>query len=523
MNDPLPSPFLVWVIVLPLLAAMAAFLFPRRAAVVGLGTAGLLWIPVVGLVGQLARHGEMLHELGGWAAPLGITLRADGLSVFLVLMVTVVGSAVSLYAAGYFGIGGVLSVGTGKSEASPPHHSTTRSLHRSTDPHTHQRAYFWALWLFLWASLNALFLSRDLFNLYVTLELLGLSAVALVALAETPVALAAAMRYLLVSLLGSLAFLLGVALVYAAHGTLDLPQLKTVMGGPVAPVALGLMTAGLLLKTALFPLHFWLPPAHASAPAPVSALLSALVVKASFYLLLRLWFEVFADVRPRGGMELLGALGAAAVLWGSYQALRQPRLKLLVAYSTVAQLGYLFLLFPLSGAVGGGFTAWAGGLYFVLAHACAKTVMFLSAGNLMRAAGHDRLADLGATARAMPVSTFAFALAAVSIIGLPPSGGFIAKWLLLNAALANGQWWWVLVMATGTLLAAAYALRVLRLPFEGTTPLPRARRATSAVEWTTLALALVTISLGFVASPLLEGLRVGAPVSGPALLGGGTP
>lgn len=514
--------FVVWVIALPLLAAIAAFLLPRRAAVVGLGTSVLLCVPVIGLLVQLVRHGVHHHELGGWAAPLGIALRADGLSVFLLLMVTAVGLAVSWYAAGYFGGGGSsCSSSFSSSSASSVVGRDERDGRDGT--YEHQRAYFWALWLFLWASLNALLLSRDLFNLYVTLELLGLSAVALVAVADAPVALGAAMRYLLVSLLGSLAFLLGVALVYAAHGTLDLPLLKEAIGGPVAPVALGLMTVGLLMKTALFPLHFWLPPAHANAPAPVSALLSALVVKASFYLLLRLWFEVFEAVSVRAALDLLGALGAAAVLWGSLQALRQPRLKLVVAYSTVAQLGYLFLLFPLSQAAGGGFTAWAGGLYFALAHACAKTVMFLSAGNLMRAAGHDRLADLGDTLRAMPLSTFAFALAAVSIIGLPPSGGFMGKWMLLNAALADGQWWWVVVMAAGTLMAAGYALRVLRMAFVDARSVEMVKPVPGIMEGTALVLGLVTIGLGFAATPLLGWLAVGAPLAGPLLMGGGVP
>jgi formate hydrogenlyase subunit 3/multisubunit Na+/H+ antiporter MnhD subunit len=499
MTDPAATPFLVWLILLPLGAAVAAFVFPRKAVAVGLATAFLLWIPLAGLIGQLARQGVQRHELGGWLAPLGIALRADGLSVFFLLLVSVVGLAVSLHAAGYF-----------------------RDPAGGLKSHAHERAYFWVLWLFLWAALNALFLSGDIFNLYVTLELLGLSAVALVALADSPVALGAAMRYLLVSLLGSLAFLLGVALIYAAHATLDLVLLKEAIAGPVAPVALGLMTAGLLMKTALFPLHFWLPPAHANAPAPVSALLSALVVKASFYLLLRLWFEVFAGVAAATALHFLGTLGAAAVLWGSCQALRQQRLKLVVAYSTVAQLGYLFLLFPLSGAASGGFTAWAGGLYLAFAHGCAKTVMFLCAGNFMRAAGHDRLADLGETLRAMPLTTFAFALAAISIIGLPPSGGFIAKWMLLNAALADGQWWWALVLAAGTLLAAGYTFRVLRLAFAETAPAGKPPALPSVMEWTTLGLALVTIGLGFTAPLLLEWLAVGAPLGG-ALLAGGRP
>lgn len=497
MTEPAATPFIVWTILLPLAAAVAAFLFPRRAVAVGLGTAFLLWIPVTGLIAQLAVQGAQQHELGGWAAPLGIALRADGVSVFFLLLVNLVGLAVSLYAAGYF-----------RDHAGGP------------QSHAHERRYFWVLWLFLWAALNALFLTRDIFNMYVTLELLGLSAVALVALDGAPVALGAAMRYLLVSLMGSLAFLLGVALTYGAHATLDVLLLREIVAGPVAPVALGLMTAGLLMKTALFPLHFWLPPAHANAPAPVSALLSALVVKASFYLLLRLWFEVFTGITTHTAMQLFGVLGAAAVFWGSYQALRQERLKLLVAYSTVAQLGYLFLLVPLSGTPAGGFTAWAGGLYFAFAHGCAKTVMFLSAGNLMRAAGHDRLADLGETMRAMPYSTFAFALAAVSIVGLPPSGGFIAKWMLLNVSLAGGQWWWALVMAAGTLLAAAYALKVLRLAFEGDSPVSLRHPVPSVMEWTTLGLALLTLGLGFVAPLMLELLGVGAPLDGTVLIGG---
>ncbi len=172
------------------------------------------------------------------------------------------------------------------------------------------------MWLSLWAALNALFLTDDIFNLYVTLELMGLAAVALVAL-ETH-AVAAATRYLLVGLLGSMFYLLGVGLVYALHGTVDMKMLATTMQAePAAWMAMALMTAGLLLKTALFPLHFWLPPAHANAPAPVSAVLSALVVKAAFYALLRLWLGPFEPLAPVLAGQLLGILGAAAIIWGS--------------------------------------------------------------------------------------------------------------------------------------------------------------------------------------------------------------
>ena len=150
---------------------------------------------------------------------------------------------------------------------------------------------------FLLAGLNGLFLAADIFHLYVTLELLGFAAVSLAALAGKRAAVVAAMRYLLVSLSGSLFFLFGVAILYAAYATVDLTALAgKVQPGPLAWSALALMAAGLLIKGAVFPLHFWLPPAHANAPTPVSALLSALVVKASFYILLRLWFELFLSL-----------------------------------------------------------------------------------------------------------------------------------------------------------------------------------------------------------------------------------
>ena len=167
-------------------------------------------------------------------------------------------------------------------------------------------------------------------------------------------ALTAALRYLFVSLSASLFYLLGVGLVYGQCATVDLPSLAAqAQPGPTLWVALALMTGGLIAKAALFPMHFWLPPAHANAPAPVSALLSALVVKGSFYILLRLWFEAFPALLTPAVAQLFGLLGAAAILWGSVNALFQTRLKLLIAYSTVAQLGYLFLLFPLAASDGG--------------------------------------------------------------------------------------------------------------------------------------------------------------------------
>jgi formate hydrogenlyase subunit 3/multisubunit Na+/H+ antiporter MnhD subunit len=338
---------------------------------------------------------------------------------------------------------------------------------------------------------------------------MGLAAVALVALAGGAAALTGAMRYLLVSLLGSLFYLLGVALLYHSSGSVDIAILaQRVEPSPAVWAAVGLMSAGLLLKTALFPLHFWLPPAHASAPAPVSALLSALVVKASFYILLRLWLEVF----PLGSAalgQLLGLLGATAVLWGGVQALRQTRLKMLIAYSTVTQLGYLFLAFPLASSI-----AWKGALYLAVSHALAKAAMFMAAGNIVRFGGHDRIADLDRVAQRLPLTLTAFGLAGVSSMGLPPSGGFIGKWMLLDAALRGGQWWWVIILILGGLLAAAYVFKVIGYAFTQAGVLYPTRTVPITMEWAALALALAAILLGLFALWPLALMEVGLPFGG---------
>lgn len=467
---------MLWAITLPLAGALLAFLLPKGAATVGLGAAMLTAIAALAVLVQVAMGGARHYQVGGWGAPLGIDLVADGLSVLMLAMTAVVGSAISIYARVYL----------------------------ASSPDKVRR--FWPLWLFLWAALNALFQAGDAFNLYVTLELLGLSAVALVALTGSGPALSGAMRYLLVSLLGSLAYLLGVALLYHAYGTVDLALLgERADGGLRLAVPLAAMIAGLLLKTGLFPFHVWLPPAHGSARAPVSALLSALVVKASFYLVLRLWFTFAPE--GQGLPVLLGSLGAAAIFWGSIQALRQSRLKLLVAYSTVAQLGYLFIAFPLAGMSPA--LAWGGSIYLALSHAFAKGAMFLAAGSIMTEGGHDEIDELDRIVERMPLTLAAFALAGISLAGLPPSGGFVGKWMLLQAAMEQGSWFWALVLIGGGALTAAYVFRVLGFAFTTSPHHHESHSVPGTMEWTALLLALGAVLLGFVAPwalPLLNGV-----------------
>lgn len=473
----LPIDPLVWLIMLPLAWATLAFVFgPGRGvwvAITGLGVQ--LWL-ALDLAQQVGAGGAVIHAVGGWGAPLGIDLVADGLCVAMLLLTQLVALLLAVYARAYF---------------------------KADDPAGH---YFWPLAGFLIAGLNALFLSADLFNIYVTLELVGLAAVGLVAAGGRAQQLAAALRYLFATLVGSGAYLLGVALVYGAYGTVSISSLLPLITAD-APrlvwIAGGLMLLGLMLKTALFPFHFWLPPAHGSAPAPVSALLSALVVKASFYLILRLWLGPLQALLPAFAW-LAALLGAGAIFWGSWRAIRAAKLKQLIAYSTVAQLGYLFLIFPLLAHPG----ALKAGVMQVFAHGLAKAGMFAAAGVMIKATGQETVAGLAGAVERLPVTMFAFGLAGVTLMGLPPSAGFLAKWQIIEAALAQGYWVIVVVVLAGGLLAAVYVFRVLRqaflLPPADSVVLPVSR----TLEWVAFALAAASVLLGFRGVELMQLLEV---------------
>ncbi len=486
----------------PLLAALVALRGTPWALRIGLfAGSALSLLASAGLLLALAQMGGLSGEagavvrnpLGGWGAPLGIELRADGLALVMLALTALTGSLVSLYATAYFG--------------------DLSSLPTEEAPAGRGARFFAPLWLLLWSALNGIYLSADLFNLYVMLEVLGIGAAALVTLAVTSKATVAGMRYLLVSLAGSLLFLLGVALLYVEVGVLALPALAEARpSGPLPALALALITVGMAAKTALFPLHAWLPPAHAAAPAPGSAVLSALVVKGSFYIIVRLWVDVYG-VGPGAGVLLLGMLGAGAIVWGSLLALRQTSLKRLIAYSTAAQLGYLFVLFPLLAGGGGGegpweaagwnVDAWTGGLYHALSHGVAKAAMFLAAGSMTYAVARDDLSAISGIAHRLPMSFLAFGLGGLCLAGLPPSGGFVAKWLLLRAALDQGAWGWAILLTLGGLLTLAYVILVLRYALDRTEAPQAFRPVPTRMEGAALALALAAVLLGVRATEIL--------------------
>ena len=464
---------LVWLLLLPLAWATLAFVLgPGRGAWLAIAGLAAQFALAVDLARKVAAGGVASHVVGGWGAPLGIDLAADGLSAAMLLLTQGVALPLAIHARAYFKAGDPAGV------------------------------WFWPLLGFLLAGLNALFVSADLFNLYVTLELVGLAAVGLVAAGGGTQQVAAALRYLFATLLGSGAYLLGVALLYGAYGTVSsatLLPLVTAEAPRLVWIAAGLMVTGLLLKTALFPFHFWLPPAHGGAPAPVSALLSALVVKASFYLILRLWLGPLQALLPSFAW-LLALLGAAAIFWGSWQAIRAVKVKRLIAYSTVAQLGYLFLIFPLLPAPG----ALQAGVMQVFAHGLAKAGMFAAAGVMIKATGQDTVAGLAGAVERLPVTFFAFGLAGMTLMGLPPSSGFLAKWQIIDAALAQGHWVIAVVALAGGLLAAVYVFRVLRQAFLQAPAPDTATAVPRTLDWTAFALATASVLLGLRGVELMQ-------------------
>lgn len=467
-------------VLLPILTALVVLLLRGRAAL-ALALAVLLAMPalLVPLTAEVWTGGVVEVAIGGWEAPLGIRWRVDALAVVMLWLNAVVGLGVTLHSVTSFRIGEV------------------------------RGSTFWALWLILVGSINALFLSADLFNLYVTLELVTLSAVGMITLAGKPDAMFAAMRYLLLGLLASLLYLLATGMLYGQAGTLDLYQLgDRLQGGPLAVVAITLLVMGLLLKSAIFPLHVWLPAAHGNAPGPVSAVLSALVVKTTLYILIRLWFWTGATWELDDAGVVLGALGAAAILYGSVAAFTQERLKMMVAYSTVAQLGYIMLIFPLASAQG-----FRGATLQIVSHGVAKAAMFLAAANILRAFGTDELRRIGNLDRRAPLDLFAFGLAGVSIMGLPPSGGFLAKWLLLTAAWEQEGWIWMAVLLVGSLLAAAYVFRVIVLTSfrPGEVEAPGFAAPPRTASGAALSLALGAIALGVMGTPFVEFVNMGLP------------
>ncbi|NOY46132.1 MAG: NADH/ubiquinone/plastoquinone (complex I) [Deltaproteobacteria bacterium] len=425
----IPLAYLVTALLIQLAGAWRRSLAPTLA-VTGASAGAVL--ALAGLV-RVAASGPLSYELGGWPPPVGIEFVLDGLSAFMVAVVTVVGLVALVH-------GG---------------RTTATEIPGRVVP------FLSASMIFL-TGLTGMVLTGDLFNLYVFLEISSLAAYALLAVGSRQAPLST-FRYLTMGTAGASFYLFGLAFLYLEAGTLNMADLGRILSlvESHAPVIMGLtfMGVGMALKMALFPLHGWLPDAYTDASSAGTSLVAPLGTKVAAYVLLRLFFYVLEPEYARGLplLTAVGYLGIAGVVWGSVMAILQPELKRMLAYSSVSQVGYIAAGIGLASPLG-----FIAAVLHILNHAFMKACLFLVAGSLRLRRGHSHIPRFDRSLRrAMPWSMAAFALAALSMIGIPPTAGFFSKWYLALAALEQANWVLLAALVASSLLNAVYFFRVL--------------------------------------------------------------
>ena len=447
----------VLLIITPLVAAPLCVLVRQRVATLGLAL-GVCWatfLMAIMLLGRVLDGGEITYQLGGWAAPWGIEYRIDTLSAFVLLFVSGIGAIVLSFAPA----------------------SIAREIRED------QHYLFFSEYLLCLTGLLGISITGDLFNLFVFLEISSLSAYALISLGARPSlpqtrrALTAAFHYLVMGTIGATFILIGIGLLYMMTGTLNMADMATRLGATVEVngmsmpasetrtvlVAFAFLSVGISLKMALFPLHTWLPNAYTYAPSVVTAFLAASATKVSVYILLRVIFTIvgagfaFNTLPLDAGLMVLSLLG---IVTASATAIFQTNVKRLLAYSSVAQIGYIAL--GISFASLDGLT---GAIVHMFNHALIKGGLFLAMGCFVFRLGSAELDDLRGIGRRMPWTTFAWVLGGLGLIGVPVTAGFISKWYLITAALEHGPWFVAPIVLLSSLLALVYVWRVVEVAY----------------------------------------------------------
>ena len=442
-------------VVIPLIAAPLCIILRRRGLALpfAVGVAWLTFGVSVALLGEVLASGVVSYEMGGWAVPWGIEYRVDALNAFVLLFVSGLGAVVLTYA--------------------------PRSL---ADEIPAARQYlFCSLYLLCLAGLLGIAITGDLFNVFVFLEISALSSYALIAQGGRRQALPAAFQYLVMGTIGATFILIGIGLMYQMTGTLNMAdmaaRLPEVEGNRTVLVAFGFLTVGIGLKMALFPLHVWLPNAYAYAPSVVSAFIAATATKVSVYILLRFMFSVFGlefSFLVLGLGRVLMPLALAGIVVASTVAIFQQNVKRMLAYSSVAQIGYMVLGISFATATG-----LTGGIVHLFNHALIKGGLFMAMGCVMLRLHSVDLEDMAGIGRVMPWTMAAWALGGLGLIGVPATAGFISKWYLIQAALEQHTLLIAVVVLFSSLLALAYVWRVVETAFFRE-PSERAREAREA-------------------------------------------
>jgi multicomponent Na+:H+ antiporter subunit D len=428
-------------IVIPLLAAPICVLLKRRRLVYAfsLVVSWVVFAISVALLVRVLHEGVISYEMGGWAAPWGIEYRIDQLGSFMLLFVSAIGALVLTYAP---------------------------SSIDSEIPRDRQYLFLTAYLLCL-TGLLGIVITGDLFNLFVFLEISALSSYVLISLGDDRRALTAAFQYLVMGTIGATFILIGIGLMYMMTGTLNMmdmaARLVPVLDSRTVLAAFGFLTVGIFLKMALFPLHAWLPNAYCYAPSVVTAFLAATATKVSVYILLRTVFTVYGMTFSTEVFRLETALlplALVGIFVTSIVAIFQKNIKRMLAYSSLAQIGYMVL--GISFASVYGLTA---GIVHMFNHALMKGALFLAMGAIALRIGSVRIEDMRGLGRRMPLTMAAWVVAGLGMIGVPLTAGFISKWYLILAAIDAGAWPVAALVLISSLLALVYIWRVVEAAY----------------------------------------------------------
>jgi multicomponent Na+:H+ antiporter subunit D len=469
----------VLIVVIPLSVALLVPL----AALLSAGLArGLTLMALIAVslcsgaaLSRVLAQGAWHYELGGWAPPWGIEYVIDPLSGGMATLIAGIAVLVVVY-------------------AGPP-------LSRWSSG---RAGVFYSLFLLLVTGLLGIVVTGDMFNLYVFFEISSLSAYALLASGGIR-ATVATFRYLIVGTIAATFYLLGTGYLYALTGTLNMADLTSrlsmMVESPVFVVAVAFIVVGLAIKAALFPMHGWLPDAYTYAPAPVIGFVSAVMAKVSAYALFRVLYFVLRTEGAAGhALTLLGWASAIAVLAGSILAIAQRDIRRMLAYSSVGQMGYITLGLALANPA-----AIIGALLHVLNHAVMKGCLFLIAGGIRWRTGVCQIEDFVGMSRRMPLTMAGFVIAALSMIGLPPTAGFFSKWYLIAGAVEAHAWFFVVALVLSSLLNAVYFFRVIELAYLRQ-PEAEGMGAVAVPAWQELPVRMLTPILILATGVLLFGL-----------------
>jgi len=426
-------------IVIPMLAAPVCVLVKHARAcwVIALVANVLAVFNAYALFQRVRSDGVIRYELGGWAAPTGIEYYVDTMNATMLLLVSFISCVVLVFA--------------------------YKSVNRTVLNAKHY--LFYAAWMLCLTGLLGISITGDAFNVFVFLEISSLSMYMLIAFGSNKRALTASFRYLIMGSIGASFILIGIGFLYAATGALNMVDLAERIPDAESQravlVAFSFLTIGLMLKSAVFPLHGWLANAYHHAPIAVTAFLAGTATKVSLYVLLRFFFSIFGPNYSFGAMLLNVVMLPAAVVGFvllSLVAIFQTDLRRMLAYSSVAQIGYIIAAFCLASQ--SGLTA---GIVHIINHGIIKTALFMSVGCIIYRVGHAHIGSLDNLFQKMPLTVSAFIISGLGLIGVPLTVGFVSKFSLIGAAMERGWWMVGVLVLLSSLFAIVYIGRVVEI------------------------------------------------------------